>query len=216
MHNTKLCAFDWTLVVDCKLSQYLPFQQYMTRMWHVKVTCRFRIAISMVPEQSQNAINMLTILRSFKAVSAEMLPTAASFHNPPHDQAFCTLHRLSPLFNRPAQLSSPGVYLGIQGLQAKCSHARTSPYLKYRRSCAHRVAAMSAAHAHVEPSTQSVEVAIITTVGCQFCKRAKETLKQAGLEYREIEASNQPELLNKIKETTGRRTVPQVSQCPQY
>ena len=145
-----------------------------------------------------------------------MLPTAASVNKLPHDQAFCTLHRLSPLFNRAAQLASPGVYLRVQGLQAKCSHARTSSCLKYNRSCVHLVAAMSAAHAHVEPSNQSVEVAIITTVGCQFCKRAKETLKQAGLEYREIEASNQPELLNKIKETTGRRTVPQVSQCPQY
>jgi len=27
MHNTKLCAFDWTLIVDRKLSQHLPFQQ---------------------------------------------------------------------------------------------------------------------------------------------------------------------------------------------
>ncbi len=145
-----------------------------------------------------------------------MLPTAASVNKLPHDQAFCTLHRLSPLFHRPAPLTSPGVYLGVQSLQAKCSHARASPCLKYNRSCVHRVAAMSAVHAHEEPFTQrSVEIAIITTVGCQFCKRAKDTLKQAGLDYREIEASNQPELLNKIKETTGRRTVPQVSQCPQ-
>ena len=145
-----------------------------------------------------------------------MLPTAASVNRLPHDQAFCKLHRRSPLFNRPAPLTSPGVSFGVQSLQAKCSLARTSPWLKYKRSCLHRVAAMSAAHAHVEPFTQtSVEVAIITTVGCQFCKRAKDTLKQAGLEYREVEASNQPELLNKIKETTGRRTVPQVSHCPQ-
>lgn len=27
MHSTKLCAFDWTLIVDRKLSQHLPFQQ---------------------------------------------------------------------------------------------------------------------------------------------------------------------------------------------
>lgn len=145
-----------------------------------------------------------------------MLPIAASVNKLARDQAFCTLHPLSLLVNRPAPLTSPGVYLGVQNLQAKCSHARISPCLKYSRSCVHRVAAMSAAHAQEETLTQtSVEIAIITTVGCQFCKRAKDTLKQAGLGYREIEASNQPELLNKIKETTGRRTVPQVSRCPQ-
>jgi glutaredoxin len=145
-----------------------------------------------------------------------MLPTGASVNKLPHDQAFCTLHRLRPLFNHSAPLTSPRPHLGLQSLQAKCSQARTSPWTKFKSGCVHRVAAMSAAHAHVEPLTQtSVEVAIITTVGCQFCKRAKDTLKQAGLDYREIEASNQPELLNKIKETTGRRTVPQVSHCPQ-
>ena len=144
-----------------------------------------------------------------------MLPTAASVNKLPHHQAFCKLHRLSP-FNRLVSLTSPGVYLGVQSLQAKCSHARTSPCVKHIRGCVHRVAAMSEAHAQQELNTQtSVEIVIITTVGCQFCKRAKDTLKQAGLDYREIEASNQPQLLNKIKETTGRRTVPQVCQRSQ-
>lgn len=73
---------------------------------------------------------------------------------------------------------------------------------------------MAMAQAHETPPAEAnPEVLVVTTVGCQFCKRAKDTLKQAGLEYVEVDASNQQELLRIIKETTGRRSVPQVSAC---
>ena len=54
------------------------------------------------------------------------------------------------------------------------------------------------------------QVVVVTTVGCQFCKRAKDTLRQEQIQYDEIEAGSQPELLSQIKATTGRATVPQV------
>ena len=73
---------------------------------------------------------------------------------------------------------------------------------------------MAMAQADETPSAEAnPEVVVVTTVGCQFCKRAKDTLKQAGLEYVEVDASNQHELLRIIKETNGRRSVPQVSAC---
>ncbi len=80
-----------------------------------------------------------------------------------------------------------------------------------RDSSDRSAAAMSGAQPDLQPSLHTnAQVVIVTTVGCQFCKRAKDTLQQAGVMYEEIEASNQLQLLNKIKETTGRRTVPQV------
>lgn len=40
--------------------------------------------------------------------------------------------------------------------------------------------------------------------------KAKRALKEQSIEYEEVEAGSQLELLNKIKQTTGKRTVPQV------
>ena len=65
-------------------------------------------------------------------------------------------------------------------------------------------------NAPVQHLDRQVEVAIITTVGCQFCKRAKECLHKAQIPFQEIEASNQVELLKRVKHLTGRKTVPQV------
>lgn len=59
-----------------------------------------------------------------------------------------------------------------------------------------------------------LQVVIVTTVGCQYCKRAKDTLRAEKVEYNEIEASNQLELLNQIRATTGKWTVPQVGLSP--
>lgn len=61
-----------------------------------------------------------------------------------------------------------------------------------------------------EDSTTLLQVVVVTTVGCQYCKRAKDTLRVEKVEYNEIEASNQLELLKKIRASTGKRTVPQV------
>ncbi|KAK9830046.1 hypothetical protein WJX72_009394 [[Myrmecia] bisecta] len=59
-------------------------------------------------------------------------------------------------------------------------------------------------------SKTTAPVTVITTSGCPHCKRAKEALKEAGIPYEEVELSGNLNLLNKIKEATGRRTVPQV------
>lgn len=58
--------------------------------------------------------------------------------------------------------------------------------------------------------SQSASVAIITTLGCQYCKQAKEALHKAGVAYEEIEAGSQLDLLQTIKKSTGKSTVPQV------
>ncbi|KAL3162490.1 hypothetical protein ABBQ32_010153 [Trebouxia sp. C0010 RCD-2024] len=55
-----------------------------------------------------------------------------------------------------------------------------------------------------------VQVVVVTTVGCQYCKQAKDTLHTENVDFDEIEASNQMELLNKIRAITGKRTVPQI------
>lgn len=64
-------------------------------------------------------------------------------------------------------------------------------------------------------TTTLLQVVIVTTVGCQYCKRAKDTLHAEKVEYNEIEASSQLELLDKIRATTGKRTVPQVGLAAQ-
>ena len=40
--------------------------------------------------------------------------------------------------------------------------------------------------------------------------KAKRALKEQSIEFEEVEAGSQLELLNRIKQTTGKRTVPQV------
>ena len=46
--------------------------------------------------------------------------------------------------------------------------------------------------------------------GCGFCRRAKELLTGKGVDFEEIETRNHPEEWKKIKEQTGRTTVPQI------
>jgi glutaredoxin len=53
-------------------------------------------------------------------------------------------------------------------------------------------------------------IAIVTTVGCPHCKRAKDTLKKARLAFDEIELSRDLQLLRAIKSATKQSTVPQV------
>ncbi len=40
--------------------------------------------------------------------------------------------------------------------------------------------------------------------------KAKRALKEQSIDFEEVEAGSQLELLNKVKQTTGKRTVPQV------
>lgn len=53
-------------------------------------------------------------------------------------------------------------------------------------------------------------IAIVTTVGCPYCKKAKDALGRHNLHFDEIELTRDLELLRRIKETTKQSTVPQV------
>ncbi|KAK9842350.1 hypothetical protein WJX81_008014 [Elliptochloris bilobata] len=68
------------------------------------------------------------------------------------------------------------------------------------------VAESTAANTASEPA----QVAVVTTVGCAYCKRAKDVLRQAGISFEEIELSRDLDLLKSIQEATGLRTVPQI------
>ncbi len=45
---------------------------------------------------------------------------------------------------------------------------------------------------------------------CPYCKAAKQLLKQQGFEFKQIEVSNNTAAFAKMKEKSGRRTVPQI------
>lgn len=53
-------------------------------------------------------------------------------------------------------------------------------------------------------------VGIVTTVGCPHCKRAKAALSEKKISYEEAELSGARDVLGRVKEFTGSRTVPQV------
>lgn len=54
-------------------------------------------------------------------------------------------------------------------------------------------------------------VAVITTQGCPYCRRAKADLTAAGIPFTEILiGEDQAELLSAVKAASGQATVPQV------
>jgi glutaredoxin len=53
-------------------------------------------------------------------------------------------------------------------------------------------------------------VALVTTVGCPFCRRAKAALAAAGVPYEELSLAERPEALAAVKAASGQATVPQV------
>ncbi len=54
-------------------------------------------------------------------------------------------------------------------------------------------------------------VKMYTTAVCPYCIRAKQILKSKGVEQiQEIRIDTNPDERNKMMETTGRRTVPQI------
>lgn len=56
----------------------------------------------------------------------------------------------------------------------------------------------------------AAQVGVVTTVGCPYCKKAKATLQEQGVQYAEAELGSARDVLAKVKETTGHTTVPQV------
>ena len=58
---------------------------------------------------------------------------------------------------------------------------------------------------------QVAKVELYTTTYCPFCHRAKALLKNKGVEFEEIDVTNDPALREKmVKLAGGRRTVPEI------
>ena len=54
------------------------------------------------------------------------------------------------------------------------------------------------------------EVTIYTTPFCPYCDAAKALFKKKGVEFREVDVSDDPVKRKWLVETTGQRTVPQI------
>lgn len=52
------------------------------------------------------------------------------------------------------------------------------------------------------------KVVVYSKVPCPYCVHAKRLLEEKGVEFEEIDLTNQPEQLQKIKNETGWMTVP--------
>eukprot|EP01023_Acetabularia_acetabulum_P014133 TRINITY_DN16945_c0_g1_i8.p2 TRINITY_DN16945_c0_g1~~TRINITY_DN16945_c0_g1_i8.p2 ORF type:complete len:317 (-),score=50.50 TRINITY_DN16945_c0_g1_i8:57-1007(-) len=61
-----------------------------------------------------------------------------------------------------------------------------------------------------EMSLDLASIVVVTTKGCPYCKKAKALLKEEGYDYSELELTTDKELLQKVKDFTGQRTVPQI------
>lgn len=53
-------------------------------------------------------------------------------------------------------------------------------------------------------------VRVYSTLICPYCIRAKLLLKQRGIAFEEIDVTGDPEARRWLRETTGRKTVPQI------
>jgi len=53
-------------------------------------------------------------------------------------------------------------------------------------------------------------IIIYSTVNCPYCVAAKNLCVNKGLDYKEIDLTNNPDELNRIKDKTGMMTVPQI------
>eukprot|EP00976_Prorocentrum_cordatum_P095560 1190228-Prorocentrum_minimum.AAC.3 len=62
-----------------------------------------------------------------------------------------------------------------------------------------------------QTTPSSASVLVFTTATCKHCKRAKAALTANGIVYEEIQLQERLELLKRLKEVTGRQTVPQVT-----
>ncbi|GAQ80261.1 hypothetical protein KFL_000500130 [Klebsormidium nitens] len=60
------------------------------------------------------------------------------------------------------------------------------------------------------PAESSGSALIFTTPGCPFCRRAKNVLREKGIEYQEIDVSTDPNIRSTVQQVAGRKTVPVV------
>lgn len=60
------------------------------------------------------------------------------------------------------------------------------------------------------------QVAIFTTVGCPYCKKAKGILQEKSIAYQEIDVSSDVKLRQELQDATGQKTVPQASTMPKF
>lgn len=56
----------------------------------------------------------------------------------------------------------------------------------------------------------AAQVEVYVTTYCPYCVRAKGLLKRKGVEFKEIDVTNDPDKRDWLIEATGRRTVPQI------
>eukprot|EP00884_Botryococcus_braunii_P017002 jgi/Botrbrau1/3986/Bobra.0365s0058.2 len=124
----------------------------------------------------------------------------------------------------PGRSPSPSSSGGRLGTMAVGTKGRIAPGLQHRLAClAGETPAESPVSTVPRGKMDQVEaerpaeglgaspcVAVITTVGCSYCAKVKTALREENIPFEEVELSSNLELLRKIKETTGRRTVPQV------
>ena len=60
---------------------------------------------------------------------------------------------------------------------------------------------------------EEAKLVILTTLGCQYCRKTKTALSDAGFDFKDVDLSTNLDALKRVKETTGQRSVPQVSLC---
>ena len=53
-------------------------------------------------------------------------------------------------------------------------------------------------------------IIIYSTINCPYCVAAKHLCVSKGLDYKEVDLTNNPDELSRIKDKTGMMTVPQI------
>ena len=54
-------------------------------------------------------------------------------------------------------------------------------------------------------------MAIFTTTGCPYCRKAKGIFQEEGIAYKEVDVSSDARLRQELEGVTGQKTVPQAS-----
>jgi glutaredoxin 3 len=104
------------------------------------------------------------------------------------------------------RITPPSTYFS-EALRCRRVRKGTCPTLKVRAMAALTTA--SAPLDQKEASEDSGKAAVVfTTPGCPFCRRAKNVLKEKGIEFQEVDVSVDPKVRSTVAEVAGRKTVP--------